>query len=200
MRAEIKQFHRKTGVTTIYVTHDQVEAMTLADRIVYLEGGRISQQGSPDELYARPANTFVAGFIGSPPMNFLQARIESVDFPTAVLADGQRLTLPDHLHGAARSCDGREVTLGVRPEHLAEGAPGRAGFASLQVDLELVEPLGADTLVHGKIDSQQVISRCSPRRGLGDTETLQLLAETEHLHLFDPASGLSLRGADEKRL
>ena len=77
MRAEIKQFHRKTGVTTIYVTHDQVEAMTLADRIICLEGGQISQQGSPDDLYARPANTFVAGFIGSPPMNFLRGRVEN---------------------------------------------------------------------------------------------------------------------------
>jgi multiple sugar transport system ATP-binding protein len=199
MRAEIKQFHRKTGVTTIYVTHDQVEAMTLADRIICLEGGQISQQGSPDDLYARPANTFVAGFIGSPPMNFLRGRVENFGVPEVVLADNQRLPLPERLHRAADPYMGREITVGLRPEHLMEGSPESPGVATLQVAVDLVEPLGADTLVHARIGMQALISRCAPRSGLAAATLLNLQAELGHIHLFDTVSGLALSGPDHKR-
>jgi multiple sugar transport system ATP-binding protein len=192
MRAEIKQFHRTTGVTTIYVTHDQVEAMTLADRIICLEGGRISQQGSPDTLYARPANTFVAGFIGSPPMNFLHARIAGDGELVAVLPDGQRLPLPDRFHAAARLRQGDEVTVGLRPEHLAEERAANAALTSLRVDVRLVEPLGADTLVHARLGQQALIARCAPRAGLAAAQTLQLHADVRHLHLFEPQTGRAL--------
>ena len=193
MRAEIKQFHKKTGVTTVYVTHDQVEAMTLADRIVCLEGGHISQQGSPDDLYANPANTFVAGFIGSPPMNFLSVSLDDGAAPAAVLPGGQRLPLPERLMGAARRHIGRAVTLGLRPEHLTEDTSFAPGAATVQVDVSLVEPLGADTLVHAKLGDQALISRCAPRTGLAAVTTIRLAADIRHLHLFDPGTGHSLQ-------
>ena len=189
MRAEIKQFHRKTGVTTIYVTHDQVEAMTLADRIICLEGGRISQQGSPDELYSRPTNIFVAGFIGSPPMNFLNARLVGDAEVAAVLPDGQRLPLPERLRAAALLLLGSEVTVGLRPEHLSEGSASNIALPSLRVDVSLVEPLGADTLVHAKLGQQPLIARCAPRPGLAAVQTLHLQADVAHLHLFEPQTG-----------
>ena len=193
MRAEIKQFHRKTGVTTVYVTHDQVEAMTLADRIVCLEGGRVSQQGTPDQLYSAPVNTFVAGFIGSPPMNFLEVHLQNDGEPAAVLPDGQRIALPLPLHSAVASNLGRKVILGIRPEHFSEAlAPGEAG-AHVQVDVGLVEPLGSDTLVHARVAGQPVISRCAPRPGLAGIQKLQLIVAVKHVHLFDQATGLSLQ-------
>ena len=195
MRAEIKLFHKKTGVTTVYVTHDQVEAMTLADRIVCLEGGHISQQGAPDDLYANPANMFVAGFIGSPPMNFIAVSLNDGVAPTAVLPGGQRLPLPEHLIGAARRHTGRAMTLGIRPEHLTEATTAHPGAPQIQVDVSLVEPLGADTLVHAKLGGHALISRCAPRAGLGSLTTLKLSADIRHLHLFEPGTGHTLQRA-----
>jgi multiple sugar transport system ATP-binding protein len=192
MRAEIKQFHRKTGVTTIYVTHDQVEAMTLADRIVCLEGGRISQQGAPDDLYTRPVNIFVGGFIGSPPMNFLNARLANDGEVAALLPDGQRLPLPGRLRAAALSRIGTEVIVGLRPEHFSEGGAGNSELPTLRVDVSLVEPLGADTLVHAKLGQQPLIARCAPRAGLAAMHDLHLKADVAHMHLFEPQTGRAL--------
>ena len=193
MRAEIKQFHKKTGVTTVYVTHDQVEAMTLADRIVCLEGGRISQQGSPDELYASPVNTFVAGFIGSPPMNFVDAHLYGDGAPTATLGDGQQIPIPPRWWPAAAAHPGEKVILGIRPEHLSEAGADPAPKASIRVDVNLVEPLGSDSLVHVRVAGHSVIARCAPRVGLAGLQQLQLAVAVDHLHLFDAQTGLVLQ-------
>ncbi|WP_227287740.1 sn-glycerol-3-phosphate ABC transporter ATP-binding protein UgpC [Boseongicola sp. H5] len=173
MRGEIKSMHQRLKTTTIYVTHDQIEAMTMADKIVVMRDGRIEQEGAPLELYDRPQNVFVAGFIGSPQMNFFDA----------VAADGRLrlgpdLTLP--LPPAYASTQGK-VICGVRPENFHPGGPGDLPFA-----VSLVEPTGAETMVTGKIGSTQVSAvlreRVTPHPG----EVMQLRVDIESLHLFDP--------------
>jgi len=180
MRVEIKRLQQSLATTAIYVTHDQVEAMTLADRLVVMNAGNAEQIGTPLELYERPATMFVAGFIGSPAMNFLPATTAE---NSVVLADGTRLPLP------AGAAPGRAVTLGVRPEHLTpDGAAG--AFA---VKVELAELLGADTIVHGRLgDGTLLLARLpgSAHASLGDT--LRLAADPASLHLFDRETGKRL--------
>ncbi|MBM3650153.1 MAG: sn-glycerol-3-phosphate ABC transporter ATP-binding protein UgpC [Alphaproteobacteria bacterium] len=172
MRTEIKRLRERVPTTTIYVTHDQVEAMTLADRIVILNHGRIEQIGSPDDVYDRPASLFVAGFIGAPPMNLLPA--------TAVA--------PDRLPASDRPVS--ELLLGVRPEHLlwhqGEAAPLLAGRASV------VEPLGSDTMVSLDVAGTPVIARLPPRLVRRAGEAVRLSADLSNLHLFDKATGRRL--------
>jgi ABC-type sugar transport system ATPase subunit len=135
MRAELKRIHQRLGITTIYVTHDQVEAMTLGDRIVVMSNGRVQQVGRPQEVYRRPANVFVAGFIGSPPMNLLRGH-----------ADGGRVDAGDlSFEATARAGD---VAVGVRPEDLR---PARDGMPTLEFEVEVVEPLGNEVVVHGAV-------------------------------------------------
>jgi sn-glycerol 3-phosphate transport system ATP-binding protein len=180
MRVEIKRLQQSLATTAIYVTHDQVEAMTLADRLVVMNAGNAEQIGTPLELYERPATMFVAGFIGSPAMNFLPATTAE---NSVVLADGTRLPLP------AGAAPGRAVTLGVRPEHLTpDDAAGP--FA---VKVELAELLGADTIVHGRLgDGTLLLARLpgSAHASLGDT--LRLAADPASLHLFDRETGKRL--------
>ena len=170
MRTEIKRLRERVATTTIYVTHDQVEAMTLADRIVILNHGRIEQIGTPEEVYDTPATVFVAGFIGAPPMNLLPAE-----------------ALPDHSarHG---------VLVGVRPEHLiwhggpssARGAPFLSGRATV------VEPLGSDTLVSLDVAGTAVIARLAPRLVRKAGEEVALSADPANIHYFDRATGARL--------
>ena len=134
VRAELKRLHRRLGITTIYVTHDQVEAMTLGDRIVVMSGGELQQVGEPQDVYDRPANIFVAGFIGSPPMNLLRG--------TAV---GGRITAGDLTFELGDVPDG-EVALGIRPEHLA---PSSDGLPTIDLHVDVVEPLGDEVIVYG---------------------------------------------------
>ncbi|QYK40407.1 MAG: sn-glycerol-3-phosphate ABC transporter ATP-binding protein UgpC [Paracoccaceae bacterium] len=173
MRAEIKQLQRRLGTTSIYVTHDQQEAMTMADKLIVLNGGVIEQEGRPLDIYRQPASTFVAAFIGSPPMNLLEARVEAgrVTIGGAVVAEG--VALPD-----------RAVTLGVRPEDLE---PGAGGF-DLQV--AYVEEMGAERLVHGTHAGQTVIVTLPPDYPLGDR--IRLSAPRDRLHLFDAETGTRL--------
>ena len=184
MRVEIKKLQERLGITSIYVTHDQVEAMTLGHRLMVLNSGRVEQLGTPLELYSTPASVFVAGFIGSPSMNFL---------PAQVSGDGQRIeieggeSLPLNSGGAAAG----PVTLGIRPEHL-EPAPESEGVAHLSVDL--VEELGADTLVHGHFGeaAQELTARLSGTHKVAAGERLPLRVGADHLHLFDRNSGARL--------
>jgi sn-glycerol 3-phosphate transport system ATP-binding protein len=182
MRLEIKKLHHAIKTTSVYVTHDQVEAMTLADRLIVMHAGRAEQIGSPIEVYARPATTFVAGFIGSPAMNMLPARI-SADGASVELDGGARL--PGNGGGAAAG--GRRVTLGLRPEHCELAAGG--GAFSLKVDL--VEALGADTLAHGRIGDggPELTVRLPGSVPVAEGDALPLKIAADHLHLFDPETG-----------
>jgi multiple sugar transport system ATP-binding protein len=159
MRTEIKALHQRLTTTAIYVTHDQIEAMTMADRIVVMNGGRVEQIGSPLELYDNPANLFVAGFIGSPAMNFLP---------------GTR--------------DGRDVLLGMRPEHLEIAANGSPG--TLEAQVVVVEPTGADTHIFCKVDGTDVTAVVRERHAFRPGEAVRLRPQLTYV--FDPSSGARL--------
>ncbi|HJQ57639.1 MAG TPA: sn-glycerol-3-phosphate import ATP-binding protein UgpC [Vineibacter sp.] len=186
MRLEIKRLQRELGTTSVYVTHDQVEAMTLADRLIVMNAGRAEQIGTPMQVYETPASTFVAGFIGSPAMNFLSGKIaadrRSVELATA---DNQHVTLP--LARAAEGEVGSAVTLGVRPEHLL--ANGGTGAIALQI--EMVEPLGADTLLHGHFGESRegVTVRMPGHVQIKGGETRRFAVDAANVHLFDTANG-----------
>ena len=172
-RIEIQKLHAELGVTSMFVTHDQVEAMTLAQRMIVMNAGRLEQVGSPEEVYARPASTFVAGFIGSPPMNLMTGRAEGRRFH---LAD-TTLELP-----APAPRDG-ELILGLRPEHAEVGA----GAWALKV--EVVEMLGAERLLYGRLGEAGFTARIESTRAAPKAgETLALAASADHLHWFDPAT------------
>jgi multiple sugar transport system ATP-binding protein len=180
MRAEIKALHRRLGSTSIYVTHDQVEAMTMADRIVVMNKGRIEQQGAPEELYDRPATVFVAGFIGSPAMNFIPGTVRGGDL---LLSDGDALALPRW----AAAAEGQAVTLGVRPEDVR---PDEQGHAAEIVD---VEPTGIDTLILCRFAGQQITVSVRDRFRAPPGAPIRLHFNTAKLHCFDTATGNSLR-------
>src|SRR5689334_16868110 len=168
MRTEIKRVHQKVRTTTVYVTHDQVEAMTLADRVVVMNRGRIEQIGSPNELYHAPKTRFVAGFIGSPAMNLLPCRLEQGDGALRVqLSHDIALPVPAALVERYRAYVGREgLTFGLRPEHLTEGrVNGGAPPAAIDALIEVAEPLGMETLVFFRIDGRDVCARVSPNAG-----------------------------------
>ena len=182
MRTEIKALHQTLGSTIVYVTHDQIEAMTMADRIVVMNAGRIEQVGAPLELYDRPANTFVAGFLGSPPMNLLPARRGG---------DG-KLVLADMAFGAggpalplvAPATDGADFLVGIRPERFR-----RAGDGGLPLQVGVVEPTGAETHVYGTIGETAVRVVLSERIAARPGEILPLSVAPEDCHLFEAASG-----------
>ncbi|MEI6401113.1 MAG: sn-glycerol-3-phosphate ABC transporter ATP-binding protein UgpC [Actinomycetota bacterium] len=215
MRAEIARIQRTLGVTTLYVTHDQVEAMTMADRVAVMRKGVLQQVAPPAEVYDRPANLFVAGFIGSPPMNLFAAHIVAGDAGHIVEFGSSRLALADR-PGLAELV-GREVVLGIRPEDLEDTAfdPGAPPDRRLVATVDLVEQLGSDVLVRTVIDAvpatgEQVIdaaegtqvgvaagaplvARCNPRSRPVRGGTIELSVDTERIHLFDPATGLAIR-------
>ncbi len=186
MRTEISRLHHRLGATMIYVTHDQVEAMTMGQRIVVLKDGRVQQVDTPLALYDRPVNRFVAGFIGSPAMNFLDGRLVRDDGVALVTAAGTRLGLPGFTPPA--SALDRPVTLGVRPEHLAP-ADGDAGFT---LPVQVVEPLGNETLLYFRVDDTDLVVRVPGAAVLAVETPVGLRAQPDHLHLFDPDSGRSL--------
>jgi multiple sugar transport system ATP-binding protein len=181
MRGEIKKLHKSLGATSIYVTHDQIEAMTLADRIVAMNGGVVQQVGSPLDLYDRPANLFVAGFIGSPAMNMFDAAYRADGAgPAIVVADGTRIPLRQPCHIP----DATPVTVGIRPEHIPVGAPGEAG---LTCGVDLVEPTGFGTILHVRPFGVSLKAFTLNRDAIGDSVTVRL--PPERLHLFDAKDG-----------
>ena len=166
MRTQIKRLHMAFGATSLYVTHDQTEAMTLADRIVALRDGRIEQMGSPDDLYARPVNRFVAGFIGSPTMNFLPARLVAEgDGLFLVPEGGPRLPVPPARAERYGRFAGKAVVLGLRPEDFTntwtEESRDGSGVVPLDVTVEIAEPLGSDTLVFSRLGTSEIVGRLS---------------------------------------
>jgi sn-glycerol 3-phosphate transport system ATP-binding protein len=179
MRAEIRRLQRRLGVTSLYVTHDQVEAMTLGDRLLVLHLGRPAQLATPMEVFARPADTYVAGFIGAPTMNFLPAELARGG-TAAQLAAGLLLPFAD---GRRRGNDGDRLIIGIRPEHLIAGA-------GLDLAIDLIEPLGSETLVHGHLpggeDQSLTVKLAGPAPA---ADRLTVAPQPEHLHVFDQASG-----------
>lgn len=178
MRAELKALHQKLATTAVYVTHDQVEAMTLADRVVVMDQGQVQQVGAPLDVYDRPANKFVAGFIGSPAMNFVEGTANA----TGILVGGTSLALPVHRIPA----QGRRVWLGVRPEHLVldvNGVPAR---------VEVVEPLGHGTMLHLSIFNTRWVVLDARRTAVKAGDTVGLRLDPERVHLFDRDLGTRL--------
>ena len=191
MRTEIKKVHQTIPTTTVYVTHDQVEAMTLADRVVVMNAGIIEQVGPPQELYHHPATRFVAGFIGSPAMNFLPARITGASGSLSVqLGDGQSLPIPAARQDRYASLRNRELLLGLRPEHLADTREvNRPDFAPLRIDVDVVEPMGMETLVHFNVARTPAVARVTPDAPALPGQPLALHADMNNMHLIEPDSG-----------
>ncbi|MFC0245529.1 ABC transporter ATP-binding protein [Falsochrobactrum ovis] len=180
MRAEIKELHQKVKITSIYVTHDQIEAMTLADRVVVLNKGRIEQQGTPMELYHKPANVFVAGFIGTPAMNFLDATVEDGSADVTIrLKDGSKLEISNSDINKRG-----KVVLGVRPEHLEVRSEG-----GIPAKVRLIEPTGAQTHVVFEVGHEKLMAVVDSEMPLSAGEVVSLSVSGERIHLFDPASG-----------
>jgi multiple sugar transport system ATP-binding protein len=179
MRSEIRELHQRLGTTTVYVTHDQIEAMTMADRIVVMRDGRISQIGAPLELYDRPANVFVAGFIGSPSMNLLSGVVRRRDGAVHVEAEGENLTVVDR----PDLTEGRKVIYGVRPEHLDLGESGLSG------KVVVVEPTGSETHVVVRLGSQEIVAVFRDRQSLRPGDSIRLAPQSTLVHLFDAESG-----------
>jgi len=193
MRTEIKRVHQKVKTTTVYVTHDQVEAMTLADRVVVMSGGRIDQVGSPNELYHHPRTRFVAGFIGSPAMNFIPCRVVQNGAGLNVqIADGLAFPVPAARSERYRPAAGRELVLGLRPEHITEPRGERDPHREFTVPLEVVEPMGMETMVFFRLNGVEVCSRVEPSAAAGPGQPMRLYANLDHMHLIDPATDLVL--------
>jgi multiple sugar transport system ATP-binding protein len=205
VRAEIQKLQRSLGVTTIYVTHDQTEAMTMGDRIAVMCDGTLQQVDSPERVYQRPANRFVAGFIGSPAMNMVHGRLTRVDGDLIVSFGEHRLAIDDELvaeRPSLRAYEGRDVVLGIRPEHLEDAAfvpevpPGR----TLETVCSLREALGSEVLIHFPIvpaadltdASSSFVARVHPQTTAREGERLRLVVDTKRLHFFETESGLAI--------
>jgi multiple sugar transport system ATP-binding protein len=194
MRTEIKRVHQKVKTTTVYVTHDQVEAMTLADRVVVMHRGRIEQIGTPQELYHHPKTRFVAGFIGSPAMNFAPCRLEQNGASWRInIADGIAFPLPEGQAGRYRSATDKNLILGLRPEHLTEPRLHERGHRTeFTVALDVVEPMGMETLVYFRINGTEICGRVDPASVGAPGAQMTLQANLDHLHLIDPDTDLVL--------
>jgi multiple sugar transport system ATP-binding protein len=180
MRTEIRELHQRLSTTTVYVTHDQIEAMTMADKIVVMQGGHIEQIGSPLDVYDRPVSTFVAGFIGSPSMNLMDAVVRHEGGQVFAEAAGARLPLDQAVEA------GREVTVGLRPEHLQPGDEGMPG------QIAVVEPTGAETYLIVRVGTKEMTAVLRERKKMRPGEAIRLRAEPGMVHVFDKATGRRL--------
>ncbi|MDA9531902.1 ABC transporter ATP-binding protein [Bradyrhizobium sp. CCBAU 25338] len=195
MRIEIKKVHQKVRTTTVYVTHDQVEAMTLADRVVVMNKGRIEQIGTPNELYHKPATRFVAGFIGSPAMNFIPCRLEDVGGTLQIrLTDRIAFPLPPARaarYNALPRTD--KLLLGLRPEHLTEShAHLEPGVETFDTVLDVTEPMGMETLVYFGLEGTPVCGRVNPNAGAKDGAPMRLAMDLNNMHLLNEETGVVL--------
>jgi multiple sugar transport system ATP-binding protein len=176
MRVEIKELHQRLGTTIVYVTHDQIEAMTMADKIVVMRDGRVEQVGAPLDLYDNPTNTFVAGFIGSPAMNFIRGRVEE---PGTFLADGgARLPLPD-----VPAAPGRAIVYGIRPEHIDIGEGG------VPARVSVLEPTGSETQVFARLGTDPIDAVVKDRLAVTPGTEIPLRLDPRRVHVFDGESG-----------
>ena len=182
MRTEIKELHQRLKTTTVYVTHDQIEAMTMADKIVVMNGGRVEQIGAPLDLYDRPNNIFVAGFIGSPAMNFLKGAIRANGTVGFEGPGGARLPLA----AAPTGSDGRPAVYGVRPEHFTIADDG------VEAEIQVVEPTGSEIQVAARIGGEEIIAVFRERNQFKPGDKIRLKADPRFVHLFDEPTGRKL--------
>jgi ABC-type sugar transport system ATPase subunit len=189
MRTEMKKLHKRVATTSIYVTHDQVEAMTLADRVVVMRDGRVEQIGTPDAIYNQPASVFVAGFIGAPTMNLVAARLDAHNGALVVtLGSEAAFAVPEAHARGYRAWIGKDVIFGLRPEDLAWTAAG-VDAMTIEVTASVVEPLGADTLVFFEISGLEMVARLPPEAARDTGDCVRLRPDLRRMHLFDPTSG-----------
>jgi multiple sugar transport system ATP-binding protein len=185
MRVELKKLHERLAVTSVYVTHDQVEAMTLGDRVVVMKDGIVQQVGEPLELYNRPANRFVAGFIGSPAMNFADVTLADGNGRVTAEADGLKISLPDALASRARSKSGRKATLGIRPEDIRVATAGDSADHCFEAEVEVVEQLGSEILLDTRVGPALMAASIDPESKIRAHDKLRLVLNPARLHLFD---------------
>jgi multiple sugar transport system ATP-binding protein len=191
-RAELSRLHARLGATMIYVTHDQVEAMTMGDRICVMKDGNIMQVAKPLTLYHQPANLFVAGFIGSPPMNFFRGNVRREDSTLMFVEDNPNappLKLP--LNARAQPCLDRPVILGLRPEDI--GDPTGESAAVIEARVEMAEPMGAETYLHLHTGANPLVARVRPTGHFTVGQTARIAFRSDQAHLFDPATGQAIR-------
>ena len=187
MRAEISKLQKDLQTTTVYVTHDQIEAMTMGSRIAIMQAGNLQQVGTPLEVYEKPANLFVAGFIGTPPMNIVPAAL--TDGGESITASSFKLPVPPSLRAATRGRDGLEVVLGIRPENIRESARGDLGStAKVTARVDFVEPLGHEVIVHGRVGNEMLVAKVDPHRAPEMGTDMALELELDSIHLFDAST------------
>jgi multiple sugar transport system ATP-binding protein len=191
-RIELRKLHERLGTTSIYVTHDQVEAMTLGDRVVVMREGTVQQVGPPLELYNKPANTFVAGFIGSPPMNFADVSFTERDGRLVAEADSIQIVVPEPMRRRIGRSTGRTATLGIRPENLRIATPDADRSNAITGVVQVVEHLGAESLVAVDAGGHLLIAKADPTVAFASNETVRLTPDPEALHFFDSTSGAAL--------
>ncbi|RKX46096.1 MAG: sugar ABC transporter ATP-binding protein [Thermotogae bacterium] len=190
MRSELKKLQERLGTTTIYVTHDQVEAMTMGDMIAVMSAGKIQQYGTPEEIYHKPANLFVAGFIGSPRMNFLEVEIQRGKGEVFFISESVKITCPLKLSDKLRDFPQKRVTLGMRPEHIHLSRV-ESGYP-LRGEVYFSERLGADTIVHFKVDEEKIVAKIPGDVILEEGGSVEFFLDLSKIHVFDPKTGRSL--------
>jgi len=189
MRAELTKLQQRLQTTTVYVTHDQVEAMTMGHRIAVMNEGVLQQVGTPLELYERPANVFVAQFIGTPPMSFVRATLADGQIEAA----GFRLPTPESLARVATAREGGEVLMGIRPERITSANGGEAGGkARVRMQVEVVETLGHEVIVHGRVGEEALTAKLEPHDVPAIGSTIEVNIALDHVHLFDPDTNARL--------
>ena len=192
MRIEIKKVHQKVRTTTVYVTHDQIEAMTLADRVVVMNNGLIEQIGTPNELYHKPATRFVAGFIGSPAMNFMTCRLEDVGGKMHIrLTDRLVFPLPPARAERYKTISRTDkLLLGIRPEHITEASPhAEPGVEPFDVVLDVIEPMGMETMIYFMMEGGEICGRVSPNADARAGAPMRLAIDLNNMHLLNEATG-----------
>ncbi|MFG0354060.1 ABC transporter ATP-binding protein [Pseudomonas sp. zbq_5] len=189
MRTEMKLMHQRLKTTTVYVTHDQIEAMTLGDKVAVMKDGIIQQFGTPQQIYNDPANQFVASFIGSPPMNFIPVRLARQDGRLLALLDSGQARCELLLGEAADALEGREIILGIRPEQIALGTADGNGLPAIRAEVQVTEPTGPDLLVFVTLNQTKVCCRLAPDVACRVGDTLNLQFDPARVLLFDAANG-----------
>ena len=192
MRVELKGLHERLETTAIYVTHDQVEAMTLGDRVVVMKDGWVQQVGEPLELYGKPSNKFVAGFIGSPAMNFVDVAISDADGSLWADAEGLHLKVPPQHVERVRAHVGKKATLGVRPEALHPATGADQAEYCFDAAVGVVEPLGNEILVNVRVGKVSMVVRVDPGVRVKSKDTLRLALDPKRVHFFDEKSGAAI--------
>jgi multiple sugar transport system ATP-binding protein len=192
MRVELKKLHERLGTTAIYVTHDQVEAMTLGDRVVVMKDGLVQQVGDPMELYNEPANRFVAGFIGSPAMNFIGVRVTGENGALWAESEGMRIKVPAPLTPRLGPYAGKELTFGIRPEDLHIAGDGDETDLSFPATVEVVERLGSEILLDVAVGPSSMVASVEPTATAKVHETLRLAVNPARVHFFDNATEAAL--------